>query len=314
MNTNKMKNLSSLASFGLAFCLFISFSCNNSETPPTDHDPKQEQWQSLFNGQDLSGWDIKMAGYPVGENFRNTWQVQDSMIRISYDEYEQFDDAYGHMYYQVPYSYYKLRFDYRFTGEQTPGGATWNVRNSGIMVHAQSAASNEIGQHFPVSIELQLLGGLNDGKDRTTGNLCSPGTAVVMGDTINYNHCVSSSSETYHGDQWVHAEMIVLGDSTIIHLIEGDTVLQYDQPQIGGGFTNIRQTQKDWEGFGITKMDDWVKQAGTLLGEGYIALQAESHPIDFKNIELLDLVGCKDPKAKNYRSYYVKADPSKCEY
>lgn len=309
-----MKDLPTKTNLYLLACLLLFFACNNSDPPQSDRAPDQEQWQSLFNGEDLSGWDIKMAGYPVGENFRNTWRVQDSMIRISYDDYEQFDEAYGHMYYQTPYSYYKLRFDYRFTGEQTPGGATWNVRNSGIMVHSQSAASNEIGQHFPVSIELQLLGGLNNGKDRTTGNLCSPGTAVVMGDTINYNHCINSSSETYHRDQWVHAEMIVLGDSTIIHLIEGDTVLQYDQPQIGGGFTNIRQTKEDWEGFGITQMDDWVKQAGTLLSEGYIALQAESHPIDFKNIELLDLVGCKDPKAKNYKSYFVKADNSKCQY
>ncbi|NRB48990.1 MAG: DUF1080 domain-containing protein [Saprospiraceae bacterium] len=309
-----MKYLSSLASLCILACLLSTLSCTNTNPPQSNPDQDQEEWQSLFNGKDLTGWDIKMAGYPVGENFRNTWRVQDSMIRISYDDYEQFDEAYGHMYYQVPYSYYKIRFDYRFTGEQTPGGATWNVRNSGIMVHSQSAASNEIGQHFPVSIELQLLGGLSNGKERTTGNLCSPGTAVVMGDTINYRHCISSSSETYNGDQWVHAEMIVLGDSTIIHLIEGDTVLQYDQPQIGGGFTNINQTREHWEGFGITKMDDWVAQAGTLLGEGYIALQAESHPIDFKNIELLDLVGCKDPKAKNYKSYFVKADNSKCEY
>lgn len=309
-----MKNLPSLASLCILAFLLVTFSCTNTDQAQSDSDQDKEEWQSLFNGKDLSGWDIKMAGYPVGENFRNTWRVQDSMIRISYDDYEQFDEAYGHMYYQVPYSYYKIRFDYRFTGEQTPGGATWNVRNSGIMVHSQSAESNEIGQHFPVSIELQLLGGLSDGKERTTGNLCSPGTAVVMGDTINYRHCVSSSSETYNGDQWVHAEMIVLGDSTIIHLIEGDTVLQYDQPQIGGGFTNINQTREHWEGFGISKMDDWVAQAGTLLGEGYIALQAESHPIDFKNIELLDLVGCKDPKAKNYKSYFAKADNSKCKY
>lgn len=309
-----MKNLPLLAVCCLAFTVLGSIGCKDAKQEKPSHNPTAEEWQSLFNGKDLSGWDIKMAGFPVGENFRNTWRVQDSMIRISYDDYEQFDDAYGHMYYQQPFSHYKLRFDYRFTGEQTPGGANWNVRNSGVMVHSQSAASNEMGQHFPVSIELQLLGGLSDGKKRTTGNLCSPGTAVVMGDTINYNHCIRSTSDTYHGDQWVHAEMIVLGDSTIIHLIEGDTVLQYDKPQIGGGFTNINQTQADWEGFGITQMEDWVKQAGTLLGEGYIALQAESHPIDFKNIELLNLVGCKDPKAKNYKSYFVKADNSQCEY
>ncbi|MEZ5040665.1 MAG: DUF1080 domain-containing protein [Saprospiraceae bacterium] len=295
--------------FVLISCLI--FACT---TPPAPDTSQEEAWQSLFNGKDLSEWEIKIAGHPINENFQNTVRVQDSMIRISYDDYDQFGEAYGHIYYKEPFSYYKLRFDYRFVGEQTPGGATWNVRNSGIMVHSQSAASNEFGQHFPVSIELQLLGGLSDGKKRTTGNVCTPGTAVVMGDTVNYRHCINSTSETYDGDQWVKAEMIVLGDSTIIHLIEGDTVLQYDKPQIGGGFTNINQKQEDWEGFGITKMDDWVKQAGTLLNSGYIALQAESHPIDFRHIELLNLVGCKDPKAKNYKTYFVKADNTKCEY
>lgn len=296
---------------GFVLIANLFFACAPAPVQDTSH---EEVWQSLFNGKDLSEWEIKIAGYPINENFQNTVRVQDSMIRISYDDYDQFGEAYGHIYYKEPFSYYKLRFDYRFLGEQTPGGATWNVRNSGIMVHSQSAASNEFGQHFPVSIELQLLGGLSDGKKRTTGNVCTPGTAVVMGDTVNYRHCINSTSETYDGDQWVKAEMIVLGDSTIIHLIEGDTVLQYDKPQIGGGFTNINQKQEDWEGFGITKMDDWVKQAGTLLNSGYIALQAESHPIDFRHIELLNLVGCKDPKAKNYKTYFVKGDQTKCIY
>ena len=196
----------------------------------------QEEWIDLFNGVDLSGWDIKIAGYPVNENFLETFVVEDSMIRIQYERYDTFGTFFGHMYYRQPYSHYKLSFDYRFVGEQLAGGASWNVRNSGIMLHSQSAASNEIGQHFPVSVELQLLGGLNDGKERTTANVCTPGTAVVMGDTINYDHCISSSSKTYHGDQWVHAEAIVMGGEFMTFIVEGDTVLKFEKPQIGGGF------------------------------------------------------------------------------
>lgn len=288
--------------------LFL-FSCSG----PDSQNPEQEEWLDLFNGVDLSGWDIKIAGHEVNDNYKNTVLVQDSMIRISYNAYETFDEKYGHIYYQEPFSYYKIRFDYRFVGEQTEGGATWNVRNSGLMFHSQSAASNEFGQHFPVSIELQLLGGLGEG-ERTTGNVCTPGTAVVMGDTINYQHCINSTSKTYHGDQWVSSEAIVLGGEQMIFLIEGDTVLQFDKPQLTKGFINA-QGGEDWPAFGFEEdIEGWQQRDGEILTEGYIALQAESHPIDFKNIRLLNLCGCMDPEAKNYRSYYVKDDPAACVY
>ncbi|MEM1325105.1 MAG: DUF1080 domain-containing protein [Bacteroidota bacterium] len=277
-------------------------------------DTETEDWLTLFNGQDLSGWDIKMAGFELNENYKETFVVEDSMIRIQYDNYGTFDDAFGHMYYQTSYSYYKLAFDYRFVGEQIPGGATWNVRNSGVMLHSQSAASNEMGQGFPVSVELQLLGGLGEEK-RTTGNACTPGTAVVMDDTINYEHCISSTSKTYHGDQWIHAEAIVLGGEAMHFLIEGDTVLSFEQPQIGGGFISKQYEGKDWEEFKIyDDKEKWLAQEGKILTEGYIALQAESHPVDFKNIELLNLCGCTDKTAKNYKSYFVKADNERCKY
>lgn len=256
------------------------------ETPPeaTEPAPAVENWMPLFNGKDLTGWDIKMNGYETGENPRNTFVWEDGMLRIKYDEYETFDELYGHMHYQTPYSHYKLRFDYRFTGDQTPGGAVWNNRNSGVMLHGQSAASNELGQHFPVSVELQLLGGLSDGKTRTTANVCTPGTTVMMGDTLNNNHCISSSSKTYDGDQWVHAEAVVLGGEAMHFLVEGDTVLSFQNPQLGGG------TADQLRNFGLERdADMWADRAGEILTSGYISLQAESHPIDFKNVELLEL-------------------------
>ena len=178
-------------------------------------------WQPLFNGRNLEGWTPKFAGQEVGVNFRNTFRVEDSLLRVSYADYTNFDDAYGHLYYRTPYSHYKLRFAYRFTGSQVPGGATWNVRNSGVMLHSQSAASNELGQTFPVSVELQLLGGLSNGKARATGNVCTPGTAVVMADTVDYRHCINSSSKTYDGDGWVRAEVVVRGGEGMDFLIEG---------------------------------------------------------------------------------------------
>lgn len=273
-----------------------------------------ENWISLFNGKDLTGWDMKIADRPLNDNYLNTFQVEKGMIRIVYDAYENFDDKYGHLYYKKPYSHYKLRFDYRFVGEQTSGGEAWNIRNSGVMVHSQSAESNTFEQHFPVSIEVQLLGGLSNGKERNTANLCSPGTAVERFGEIDYRHCINSSSRTYDGDQWVSVEVVVMGDEYIAHLIENDTVLRYEHPQIGGAFINKNQKGKDWESMGVTNKEEWIAKEGQYLSEGYIALQAESHPIDFKNIELLNLCGCTDPKAVNYKSYFVKSETKSCVY
>jgi hypothetical protein len=274
---------------------------------------QKEEWIALFNGKDLSDWTIKFANHDLNVNYQNTFRVQDSMIRIAYDQYGSFNDAYAHMYFKNPYSYYKLRFDYRFSGEQVIGGEDWNVRNSGVMLHSQSAESNDYGQYFPVSIEIQLLGGLGVG-DRPTGNVCTPGTALVIDGKVDYRHCISSHSKTYHGDRWVSAEVVVLGGESIAHLIENDTVLKYQSPQIGGGFINPSR-ENDWTSLGVVESkEDWIARDGEILTQGYISLQAESHPIDFKNIQLLDLCGCKDIKAKNYKSYFVKADNSLCKY
>ena len=182
----------------LVSLIFLINSCKEQR-------PNQEIWQPLFNGKDLLDWEIKFANHDLNFNLNNTFRVEDSMIRISYDDYNTFDDSYAHIYYNKPFSYYKLRFYYRFLGDQVSGGETWNIRNSGIMLHSQSARSNDFGQFFPVSIEIQLLGGL--GKEmRTTGNLCTPGTAVEIDGKINYRHCIKSTSATYHGDQWVKGE------------------------------------------------------------------------------------------------------------
>ena len=289
--------------FFLIILFFISCKEQNNLTSSGE-----ENWTSLFNGKDLSGWDIKFSGHKLNDNYKNTFQVEEGMISVVYDEYERFDDKYGHMYYEKPFSHYKIRFDYRFLGEQTPGGESWNVRNSGIMLHSQSAKSNDLHQDFPVSIEIQLLGGLDKGS-RTTGNLCTPGTQVVFNNKLDFTHCISSQSKTYDGDGWVHAEAIILGDQSITHIIEKDTVLVYEKPQVTSTYKD-----EDWDRYGVSSKDHWKKMSGKLLSEGYIAIQAESHAIDFKNIELLNLCGCMDKKAKNYKTYFIKEDNSLCKY
>jgi hypothetical protein len=153
------------------------------------------------------------------------------------------------------------------------------------MIHSQSAASMGKGQSFPVSIEVQFLGGLGDG-ERPTGNLCTPGTLVDIDGKPFTDHCLNSSSKTYHGDVWVKAELVVLGDSIIHHIIEGDTVLTYTNTRLGGGYIQKMSGSREVD---LADSLEYVQNEGKALKMGYISLQAESHPIEFRKIELLNL-------------------------
>lgn len=277
--------------FVLSFLLFFQFAVAQKKS--------NEQWESMFNGKDLTGWTPKIRNYLAGENFGNTFRVEDGKLVVRYDAYDRFDERFGHLFYNKPYNYYRIRLEYRFIGDQAKEGPGWAFRNSGIMVHGQTPQSMGLKQDFPVSIEVQLLGG--DGKNkRTTCNLCTPGTNVVINGKLEKTHCINSTSETYHGDQWVKAEVWVMGDSVVKHYANGQEVLVYMSPQVGGGNVDGQEIL-----FGTP---------GQLLTGGTISLQSESHPVEFKNIEILNLEGCMDPKASNYKSYYMKSKPSDCKY
>lgn len=259
----------------------------------------REEWVSLFNGRDLTGWTPKIRYHEAGDNFANTFQVVDGRIVVRYDGYGSFDERFGHLFYEKPYGYYRLKLEYRFVGEQAKDGPGWAIRNSGVMLHGQSPQSMGKDQDFPVSIEVQFLGG--NGKDpRSTCNLCTPGTNVEMNGKLFIPHCVNSKSQTYHGDQWVQAEVLVLGDSLIRHYANGEEVLSYQRPQVGGG--------------NVSGLAAPVGHPGLLLASGTISLQSESHPVEFRKIEILELEGCMDPSATNYKSYYVKSKPGDCRY
>ena len=249
--------------------IFLMFACQSSQ-----QNTSPGEWIQLFNGKDLNDWKVKITGYPLGENFGNTFRVSDGKLQVAYDGYTQFDEKFGHIFYKEKYSWYLLGVEYRFVGDQAPGGPGWAVRNSGAMLHCQDPATIGVDQDFPISVEVQFLGG-NGQDERTTANLCTPGTNVVMDGKLFTNHCVSSTSKTYHGDQWVRVEVLVLGDSLMEHIIDGQTVLKYEKPQIGGG--------------NVIHYDESVKKDGMLLGEGYISLQSESHPIEFRKVEIFNL-------------------------
>lgn len=233
---------------------------------------KGPEWRSLFNGKDLTGWTPKFTGHEFGDNLADTFRVTDGVLKVGYEKYTEFGGQFGHLFYQDPFSHYVLRIEYRFVGEQCKGGPGWAVRNSGVMFHCQDPKTMRKEQEFPVSIEAQFLGGLGKG-DRTTGNVCTPGTNLVMGKELITRHCTNSKSKTFAGDQWVTAEIEVHGGGKVQHRINGDVVLEYEQPQLD---------PKDADGAKLIK-----DRGGKLLLEGgYIALQAESHPVEFRKVEI----------------------------
>jgi beta-glucanase (GH16 family) len=286
-----------VSTFFFACCLLWWRADAAVAQPPSG--AERREWVQLFNGRNLDGWDVKIAGHELNDNFGDTFRVEGGLLKVAYDKYDHFGDRFGHLFYRRKFSHYVVAVEYRFVGGQAPGGPAWARRNSGVMVHSQPAASMGLRQDFPVSIEVQLLGGLGEGR-RTTANLCTPGTHVEVNGKLHTEHCTNSASETYDGDRWVRVEVTVLGHEQIKHAVEGKTVLSYEKPQVGGGVVSNYLPE--------------MKKDGAPLGEGYIALQSESHPVEFRKVELLNLVGCTDPKAANYKSYYVKSDNSTCRY
>jgi hypothetical protein len=263
------------------------------------NDPNRKDWIQAFNGKNLDGWIMKITGFPLGENYGNTFRVENGLLKASYDQYPEFANKFGHIFYRTKFSHYIVAAEYRFVGEQAKNGPAWALRNNGIMIHCQAPETMGKDQDFPISVEVQLLGGGPTG-ERSTANMCSPGTEVFRDGAMVKGHCITSTSQTYRGDQWVRVEAEVLGSERVRHMIDGKVVLEYTNLQIGGG--------------NVSNFDPAVKKDGTPLGEGYIALQGESHPTEFRKVEILNLSGCMDPKASNFKSYYVHRDDSKCSY
>ncbi len=234
------------------------------------HRQPEQDWIVLFNGTDLTGWTPKITGYPLGENFGNTFRVKDGVIQVGYEAYDTFDGRFGHLFHETPRSSYVFRMEYRFIGEQAEGGPGWAWRNSGVMIHGQAPESMSRDQEFPVSAEVQLLGGAETGV-RHTGNLCTPGTHVVMDGKLITRHCTDSDSDTYRGDQWVTVEIEVRGNGKIVHRINGKEVLSYSEVQLDPNDADAKPLIRDGK---------------LAISGGSISLQSESHPVEFRNIAI----------------------------
>ena len=264
-----------------------------SATPADWRSAPPADWQPIFNGRNLDGWVVKLAHHDVGDNYADTFRVENGAIRVMYDKYGDFGARFGHLFYKQKLSHYVLALEYRFFGEQVKGGPSYAKLNSGVMVHSQAPETILKDQDWPISVEAQFLAG-----GRTTMNVCTPGTEIFMKGEMVKAHCTNSTSKIYGNDEWVAVEVEVLGSERVRHIIDGQTVLQYERPMIGGGVAN---------GF-----DPAIKKDGTVLDSGYIGLQAESQPVEFRNIRLLNLSGCSKPGSPAYRAYFVHADDTRC--
>jgi hypothetical protein len=249
---------------------FLLFSFTLKQ-PDVDYE-RAGKWKSLFNGKNLDGWKMKIAGFPLGENFGNTFRVENGILEVRYDQYKSFDNKFGGLYYNKKFSNYRLKVEYRFVGETAPGGPPWGFRDSGVQYHCQPPETLALSQSFPVCLEYNLHGG--NGKDeRPVGEICANGITVEIQGKKNESYCTPPTTKrTFHGDQWVTLE-IDCKNGVFKHLINGEEIVQFENPR----FDPKHEIAKNF----IVNGDDKVK-------EGFISLQSNSHPIDFRKIEIME--------------------------
>lgn len=261
-----------LVSFLIISCKEKKETEQKGETVTVEQEKEESQWQSLFNGNDLSGWTMKIKGHPLGENFGDTFRVSDGILSIRYDAYgDNFDNRFGALHYNQKLSNYRLKVEYRFVGETAPGAPEWGYRDSGVQFHGQEPSTIGLGQQFPVCLEFNLHGG-NGTDERPVGEICANGMFVELNGEKNTSYCtLPTISRTFHGDQWVTLEIDVK-DGEIAHYVNGEEILRYSNPTYNPEHEEGKK---------------FIVNGDTSIKDGYISLQSNSHPIDFRKIELM---------------------------
>ena len=234
-----------------------------------DHSKK---WISLFNGKNLQHWQPKFAGFPLGENFGNTFRIENGLLSIRYDQYDSFKNRFGALYYDQRFTNYRLRFVYRFVGNTTPGAPSWGFKDGGVQYHGQSPASVGLTQSFPVCLEYNLHGG-NGKEERPTGEICVTGMIVEVHGKKNTSNCTSPDlKKTFNGEEWITAE-IEVKDGKITHFVNGEQVVQFENPRLDSNNSVAKKM---------------IVAGSDLVKSGYISIQSNSHPMDFKKIEIME--------------------------
>ncbi|USX21936.1 DUF1080 domain-containing protein [Oxalobacteraceae bacterium OTU3REALA1] len=271
----KIKLATLHCAFALALTGCVGVHGNSLESKSANEpQPNQATWIQLFNGKDLAGWTPKFKGHQAGVNYKNTFKVENGILKVDYSEYDKFNGEFGHLFWKQKLSHYRIRAEYRFVGKQLAGAPGWGFRNNGIMIFSEPPDTMELDQDFPASIEVQMLGGGGPG-DQNNGSFCTPHTRAVFNGQLTTTHRTSAKSKVYMGDEWVTIEVEVRAGKLIKHILDGETVISYSQPQLD---------PRDPHSRGLM-----AKGFPQMLESGYIAIQAETHPTEFRRIELLPL-------------------------
>lgn len=238
----------------------------------TAKETNKQQWIALFNGKDLEGWTMKINGYALGDNFGNTFRVEDGILRIRYDQYgPEFNERFGALFFDKNLFDFRLKVEYRFVGETAPGAPEWGFRDSGVQFYGQAPSTVKLDQRFPICLEYNLHGG-NGSDDRPLGAICGIGMFVEVDGATNASFCTPAKvSRTFHGDQWVTVEIDVK-EGKMTHFVNGEEIMSYANP-----------TYDPENEFASA----FIKNGDASVKSGYISLQSNSHPIDFRKIELL---------------------------
>jgi hypothetical protein len=240
-----------------------------------------QAWRPIFDGRSLKGWIPKIAGHPLGENWRDTFMVRDEAIRVSYAGYDRFNGQFGHLIYKTPLKAYRLRLSYRLLDPGMPDAPAWARSNSGVMFFGQAPETMTRDQQFPVSIEFQILGKEGEAP-RPTGSVCTPGTNIAFDGVVAKAHCTTSHGPTIANGTWIRLELEVRPDGEVIQRIDGAEVLRYSRPELDPKDPDARPL---------------IAARGGRLGltEGYISLQSEGHPIEFKDIAVQEIEKAAPP-------------------
>ncbi|MEO9892314.1 DUF1080 domain-containing protein [Aurantibacter sp.] len=272
MQASKTKYLNILF-FTITLLIVISCKEKQPKKLEVDEEKSENEWTAIFNGKDLSGWTMKINGYPLAENFGNTFRVEDGILSIRYDEYgPELGERFGALFYDKVLTNYRLKVEYRFVGETAAGAPEWGYRDSGVQIHTQPPNTVKLNQRFPICLEYNLHGG-NGVDERPLGAICGIGTHVEIDGVKSTSSCTPARvARTFHGDQWVIVEIDV-NEGKMKHFVNGEEIMSYSNPTYN--------PENEYAKAFIKNGNDSVKS-------GYISFQSNSHPIDFRKIELLE--------------------------
>jgi hypothetical protein len=231
-------------------------------------------WISLFNGRNLDGWAVKIAGQDFNDNYRDTFRVEDGLLKVSYRQYDKFGGRFGSLFYQKKFSHYWIRAEYRFVGSLAPGAPRWAFKNSGLQLHSQAPETMRKEQEWPVSVEFDIVGGRMVGS-RPTGDVCRNGTNVSVNGVPLQDQCSKVGEVTIRDDAWTTALAEVDGGRRVRQIVNGALVVEYADLKLDETNADARRL----ESLG----------ADNALTSGYISIQSNGHPIEFRRIEVLPL-------------------------